>query len=62
MLSPSSISLVLAMTLIGARGNTANQIKEAFHMAMQDDETIACNIGALNRPVKVLFIILNITQ
>nr|CAH0111251.1 unnamed protein product [Daphnia galeata] len=51
-LSPSSISLVLAMTLIGARGNTANQIKKAFHMTFQDDETIACNIGALNRPAK----------
>jgi serine protease inhibitor len=57
-LSPSSISVVLAMTLIGARGNTANQIKKAFHMTFQDDETIACNIGALNRPAKVLLIIM----
>ncbi|EFX68557.1 hypothetical protein DAPPUDRAFT_63029, partial [Daphnia pulex] len=51
-LSPSSISLVLAMALIGAQGNTAKQIKEAFHVTNQNDETIACNIGALNRPTQ----------
>ena len=27
-------------------------------VSFQDDETIACNIGALNRPAKVLLIIM----
>jgi hypothetical protein len=45
------------MALIGAQGNTAKQIKEAFHVTTQDDETIACNIGTLNRPTQVLFAI-----
>ncbi len=44
------------MALIGARGNTAKQIKEAFHVTTQNDETIACNIGALNKPIQVLYL------
>lgn len=51
--SPSSIALVLAMTLVGARGNTTKQIKEALHMMDETDTTISCTIDAFNKHTKV---------
>lgn len=51
--SPSSIALVLAITLVGARGNTTKQIKQALHMMDETDATISCTIGAFNRNIKV---------
>lgn len=50
--SPSSIALVLAITLVGARGNTTKQIKQALHMMDETDATISCTIGAFNRNIK----------
>ncbi|KAI9552141.1 hypothetical protein GHT06_022478 [Daphnia sinensis] len=50
--SPSSIALALAITLVGARGNTTKQIKQALHMMDETDATISCTIGAFNRHIK----------
>nr|CAG4641903.1 EOG090X0ACU [Eurycercus lamellatus] len=48
-LSPSSVSTAFGMTLVGARGNTAKQLKRVFGLSEVRDSSVSCAIGQLSR-------------
>jgi serine protease inhibitor len=53
-MSPLSISVVMAMTYLGARGNTMLQMKDALHFGDVDEarlhEVFANTMSTLNKP------------
>ena len=54
LMSPSSIASILAMTLAGAEGSTAKQIKAALKLPQTRDNSIMCAIGQLTRRVNTI--------
>jgi len=53
LISPFSMATVLAMAHVGAKGNTAVQIKNALQLANFPNEQLYSTIGNLVRSVKV---------
>lgn len=50
--SPFSVATVLSMAHVGAKGNTAAQLKSAMHLTGIEDEKINAVIGSLCRSLK----------
>ncbi len=53
LISPLSISTAVAMCLAGARGGTAQQIRDAFHSRGPCKRTMHGAVGSLSQKVKV---------
>ncbi len=59
LISPFSVAAVLAMTHVGAKGNTANQLKDSLQLSQFTDEKIYEIFGNL---IKNFRVITNSTQ